>query len=107
MDAGGDLWGNLVECDAGLLGGTYELADQSMTFAERHAGVHEQIGEIGGAHRRIESGRHALWVDGEGVDRAGDGWQHGRERIDRIEQQRLVFLQILLISRRNSLQCRQ
>src|SRR5882762_3842210 len=64
----------------------------------------QQIGEIGGPHRRVERCGHPLDVHGERVDRSGDGGQHHRQRIARVEQQRLVFLQVFLIAGRNSFQ---
>ena len=107
MNICGNLRGDLVERYACLLGGANQAPDQTVALTERNACLDEEICEICGPHRRVEGRGHPSGVHGEGVDRSRHRRQHGRQGIARVEQQRLVFLQILLIAGGNAFQRRE
>ncbi len=107
MDRRSDGGRHLVEWDPCLLRLPHQPPDEPVALPERDASFDQEIREVGGAHRRIERRSHSLGIDGECVERSRHRREHHGQRVARVEQQRFVFLKVLLVARRNPLERRE
>ena len=78
-----------------------------MTLPKRHAGFHQSVGEVGGAQRGVERGTHAPGIHAQRGHGPGGRGQHEGQGVERVEQQRLVFLEVLAVPRGQALQSRE
>src|SRR6266480_3029489 len=107
MDAGRHGARHSIERHPGALGLAHQATDEAVALAKRHAGFHQQVGEVRRAQRGIERGPHPLGVHAQRGDGPGRGGQDQRQRVESVEQQRLVLLEVLAVPGRKALQGRE
>src|SRR5436309_10194685 len=101
MDAGGHRPGHAIERDPGALRLTDQPTHQAVALAERHAGLHQEVREVRSAQRGVERGPHPLGIDAQRGDCPGRGGEYQCQSVESVEQQRLVLLEVLAVSRRS------
>src|SRR5690349_10406298 len=99
--------GHPVQRYSRALGLANQSPDQPVTLAKWNAGLHQEVGEVRGTQRRVEGGAHPALVGGHRRDGSGHRGEHERERVERVEQERLVLLEILAVTGGEALQRRQ
>src|SRR2546430_13241726 len=84
-----------VERHARALGLAHQPPHEAVAFAERHAGLDQQVGQVRGAERRVERGAHAVRVRGHAGDRTGDGGR-SEEHTSELQSQSNLVCRLLL-----------
>mmetsp|Transcript_38693 Transcript_38693/g.102048 ORF Transcript_38693/g.102048 Transcript_38693/m.102048 type:complete len:334 (+) Transcript_38693:97-1098(+) len=99
--------GEVSKCASALLGHLHSAPRDVVRLAERHALPYEILGEISRQHEAIECRLHALRLRRERGEDAVGNLEGGLGGVEGVEERLFVFLHVLVVSRRQPLECRQ
>ena len=87
------------------MGASDEGADDGVGVAERDRLVDEVLGEVGGGRVGVVGGSsHGVLVELEGRDEPGEGAEGEGAGVERVEERRLVLLEVAVVGERESLE---